>query len=403
MSEVIFKKNEPLPKGWKFSTFENITKNHDGKRIPVSAKLRKGMKGKYPYYGASGIIDHVDRPLFKGKYLLIGEDGANLLSRTTPIAFIVNGDFWVNNHAHILTTLADIPLEFLSYFINSINLSTWISGTAQPKLNQTNMNKIPVPIPPLNEQKRIVNKINDIFLELDNLKKILKKIKLQSEQQIQSLLKSTFENKDWKNVRLGDYLTLEYGKGLSKKDRNNGSIPVYGSSGIVGYHDKILVKNPSLIIGRKGNAGNIMFSKQSFWAIDTTYFLKETKDYDLKFLYHLFKYLDFGKLDSSTAIPSLRRDDVYAQNIPLPEIEKQKEIVLQIEERFFFIKNNENIVNLILKQVDTLRSSVLKQAFEGKLIPQDPNDESAEIILQKIKLEKKLLIQKSSREKKNVK
>ena len=70
MSELVLEKNNELPKGWEFSTFEYITKNHDGKRIPVSAKLREGMKGKYPYYGASGIIDHVDRPLFKGKYLI---------------------------------------------------------------------------------------------------------------------------------------------------------------------------------------------------------------------------------------------------------------------------------------------------------------------------------------------
>ena len=167
MSELILEKNNELPDGWETSSIEVITKNHDGKRIPVSAELRKGMKGKYPYYGASGIIDYVEKPIFDGKFLLIGEDGANLVSRKTPIAFIAKGKFWVNNHAHVLTTLCNIPLEFLSYYINNINLTPWISGTAQPKLNQTNMNKISVLLPPLNEQKRIVQKIESIFSQID--------------------------------------------------------------------------------------------------------------------------------------------------------------------------------------------------------------------------------------------
>jgi len=98
---------------------------------------------------------------------LIGEDGANLLARSTPIAFIAKGEFWVNNHAHVLKTLQGIPLEFLSYFINSINLSPWITGTAQPKLNQAKMNKIQIPIPPLNEQRRIVSRLESIFSRID--------------------------------------------------------------------------------------------------------------------------------------------------------------------------------------------------------------------------------------------
>ena len=106
------------------------------------AKERKQIQGKIPYYGASGIIDYVEKPIFSGEYFLIGEDGANLISRSTPIAFIVKGEFWVNNHAHILSTYGDIPLEFLVYYIESISLKPWISGSAQPKLNQENNDPI---------------------------------------------------------------------------------------------------------------------------------------------------------------------------------------------------------------------------------------------------------------------
>jgi type I restriction enzyme, S subunit len=263
-----------------------------------------------------------------------------------------------------------------------------MKGTAgQLRVSSNYLKEGFIPLPPLNEQKRIVDEIEKRKSKLDNIKTILENINLNLIHYRQSLLKSLFENQNWRYVKLGDFLTLEYGKALSKKDRKKGNIPVLGSSGIGGYHNEALVKSSSLVIGRKGNAGNILFVEQPFWAIDTTYYLKETKYYDLKFLYHLFKFLNFKKLDSSTAIPSLRRDDVYAQNIPLPEMNEQNEIVSQIEQRFTLIKNIENITGSISKQLDVLLSTILKQAFEGKLVPQDPNDEPVNKLLNRLRIQ----------------
>ena len=180
---------------WNVSVLGFVTENHDGRRIPVSKIKRKDMKGDYPYYGASGIIDYVNKPLFKGKHLLIGEDGANLLARSTPIAFIADGEFWVNNHAHILTTLGGIPLNFVSYFINSIDLSEWITGTAQPKLNQRNMNKIPIPIPSIEEQIEIVKIIEQNISLIDQQLEFLKIWNLTLIKLKTSILKKTFEGK----------------------------------------------------------------------------------------------------------------------------------------------------------------------------------------------------------------
>jgi type I restriction enzyme S subunit len=94
-----------LPNGWLRTTVADVTQNHDGKRVPLNSDARKGRSGKYPYYGASGIIDQIDAYLFDGCYLLVAEDGANLLSRSTPISFIADGQFWVNNHAHVITPI----------------------------------------------------------------------------------------------------------------------------------------------------------------------------------------------------------------------------------------------------------------------------------------------------------
>ena len=135
-------------------TLDKIAENCDFQRKPVTRKHR--IAGKYPYYGASGVVDYVNEYIFDGDYLLVSEDGANLLARSTPIAFSIFGKNWVNNHAHVLKFHEQVTRRYTEFYLNSIDLDKYISGGAQPKLNQQNLNKIPIPVPPLDEQRRIV-------------------------------------------------------------------------------------------------------------------------------------------------------------------------------------------------------------------------------------------------------
>ena len=137
-----------------WSTLGAIAKNLDSQRRPVTKSARE--TGEFPYYGASGVVDYVSDYLFEGDYLLVSEDGANLLARSTPIAFSISGKTWVNNHAHVLQFKSYAERRFVEIYLNSIDLSPYVSGAAQPKLNQANLNRIPVPVPPLEEQARIV-------------------------------------------------------------------------------------------------------------------------------------------------------------------------------------------------------------------------------------------------------
>ena len=137
---------------WK--TLDQFSTNFDSKRKPITSGLRES--GEIPYYGASGIVDYVKDYIFEGDYLLISEDGANLLARSTPIAFSISGKTWVNNHAHVLKFETYEERKFVEYYLNTIDLTPYISGAAQPKLNKQNLNSIKFPYPKLNEQKRIV-------------------------------------------------------------------------------------------------------------------------------------------------------------------------------------------------------------------------------------------------------
>jgi type I restriction enzyme S subunit len=156
-----------LPNGWEWIRFGDATICRDGERIPLSREQRTLRQGEYDYYGASGVIDKIDDYLFDEPLLLIGEDGANLVNRSTPIAFIASGKYWVNNHAHVLDSLSVDCLRYFEVFINAIDLKPYITGTAQPKMNQAKMNSIPVPLPPLAEQKRIVEKVDELMALCD--------------------------------------------------------------------------------------------------------------------------------------------------------------------------------------------------------------------------------------------
>lgn len=414
-----------MPIGWELSILENLTKNHDGKRIPVSAKLRKGMNGVYPYYGASGIIDYVNKPLFDGKYLLIGEDGANLLARKTPIAFIANGKFWVNNHAHVLTSLGDISLEFLSYFINSINLSNWISGTAQPKLNQTNMNKIPIPLAPLNEQKRIVEKIEYLFSQLDNINTIFVNIKLQLKQHRESLFKFAFEGKlpnlkhmdqsNWERVSYGDICTkITYGFTNPMPDSDVGFWKITATNiknGKINYEnarktdtesfynkisDKSRPKKNTVLITKDGTLGNVAIVDRDDICINQSVASLEPIQSKVIPEYlalslqkpSIKQYIE--KFKRATTIAHISITDLAKWELYLPLQNEQKIIVNEIKYYQSLIDKMGDVVNLTLSQLTSLRSTILKQAFEGKLVPQDPNDEPASELLKRIKQDTKI-------------
>jgi type I restriction enzyme, S subunit len=192
---------------WKIRTLDVLCENLDSKRIPITKSSRNS--GDIPYYGASGIVDYVADHIFNEDLLLVSEDGANLLARTYQIAFSITGKTWVNNHAHVLRFTEKITQRFIEYYLNSISLEPYISGMAQPKLNQKALNSIPIPVPPLSEQKRIVSIVDEAFeaidIAIDNTKQNL----TNARELFDSYLNAIFtQNGDrWKWVSLSEITT----------------------------------------------------------------------------------------------------------------------------------------------------------------------------------------------------
>ncbi len=215
--------------GWKIYSFEDVTINHDKRRKPLSSKEREKMKGIYPYYGAQGIIDYINGYIFDGVYLLIAEDGENLKSKKRNIAQLAHGQFWVNNHAHVVTSNHLSDIRYLCYVFNNSDISGYITGSAQPKLSQANLNSIKFVLPPLLEQKVIADTLScfDDKIELNN------QINRTLEEMAQAIFKSWFV--DFEPFQGGEFEDSELGRipkgwrvgtiGEFVKDMKNGGTP----------------------------------------------------------------------------------------------------------------------------------------------------------------------------------
>lgn len=168
--------------------FDEVTINFDKKRIPLSSAQREKRQGTFRYYGAQGVIDHVDDYIYDGTYLLIAEDGENLKSKKQNIAQVVDGQFWVNNHAHIVQGNEQCDTRFLCYLINSMDLSGYVTGSAQPKLSQANLNAITLSLPTLVEQKRIVEYLYMLDQKID----VNRQINDNLQRQLRTIFKAEF-------------------------------------------------------------------------------------------------------------------------------------------------------------------------------------------------------------------
>ena len=211
---------------WEKKRLEECVEFLDGLRKPIKSEDRKSEQGLYPYYGASGIIDYIDGYIFDGEYILLSEDGANIIDRNYRVAFIAKGKIWVNNHAHVLQPYDGFDINFLSETLERLNYAVYNTGTTMPKLNQEVCRNINLKIPTTKEQNKIGNLLSLLNERIATQSKIIDKL--------QSLIKGIgkqlfMDNQNWRTVKIGELLRI--GNGKDYKHLSIGKIPVYVTGG----------------------------------------------------------------------------------------------------------------------------------------------------------------------------
>ncbi|WP_180174037.1 restriction endonuclease subunit S [Acinetobacter sp. YH01024] len=196
---------------WQEFLIEDLAEFCNAKRVPLSSMQRQQLQGSYPYYGASGIVDYINDYIFEGSHILISEDGENLKSRNTPIAFEASGKFWVNNHAHILKAKEPHLTKILIHYFAQLDLTPYLTGAVQPKLNKATLSKIPLYLPSSTaEQKAIASVLSSLDDKIDLLHRQNKTLEAMAE----TLFRQWFieeAKEDWEDKQLGTLLTVKRG------------------------------------------------------------------------------------------------------------------------------------------------------------------------------------------------
>lgn len=230
--------NREIPSDWSYKKLGDIVKFLDGKRKPIKEADRQKMKGPYPYYGASGIIDYVNDYIFDDDLILLGEDGANILSRSTPLAFKISGKTWVNNHAHVLKPINGTVLGYLVEYLESIRYEKYNTGPAQPKLNKAVCETIPVLYPPISEQLAIAKASETMDKAINGNNQLIAQKELRKKWLMQNLLTGKKRLKgfrgDWKEYQLGQMFA-------ERNERNNDGFALLsiGQNGVYPQEDSI--------------------------------------------------------------------------------------------------------------------------------------------------------------------
>jgi type I restriction enzyme S subunit len=277
---------------WKEFLIEDLAEFCNAKRVPLSSMQRQQLQGSYPYYGASGIVDYVNDYIFEGSHVLISEDGENLKSRNTPIAFEASGKFWVNNHAHILKAKEPHLTKILIHYFAQLDLTPYLTGAVQPKLNKATLSKIPLYLPSSTaEQKAIASVLSSLDDKIDLLHRQNKTLEAMAE----TLFRQWFieeAKEDWVQGKVEDIFVLQRGYDLPSSKRIKGDYPLYAASGLNDNINAYQVEYPTVITGRSGSIGGVYISLEKSWPLNTTLFIKEFKLGTLIFSYFYLKYLD---------------------------------------------------------------------------------------------------------------
>lgn len=415
-----------VPANWCWTYLKNVSDCLDNFRKPINANERNARLGDVPYYGATGQVGWIDDYLTNEELVLLGEDGAPFLDLLKNKAYLINGKAWVNNHAHILRSkFGTMGNRLLIEYLNSFDFTGFVTGTTRLKLTQASMNKIIIPLVPLAEQQRIVERIESLFAKLDEAKEKMQNVLEGFETRKAAILHKAFTGEltakwrkqhgvsmdTWEEKKLGDVTDILSSKRIYKNEYVNEGIPFFRSSEIVdlyeyGYtepkffiskdrYDEINKKYGvpevgDLLVTSVGTIGKtwIVDERKFYYKDGNITQVKKNSSINMKYLNYFICSENFKKQVSDTvagtaynALTIIKFKNIL---ISIPTLPEQTEIVRIIDGLLAKEQQANELSENALAKIDLIKKAILARAFRGELGTNNPADEPAIELLKRV-------------------
>lgn len=416
-----------VPENWVWvRLIGNVNSCLDGYRKPINSSERAKRVGKVPYYGATGQVGWIDDYLTNEHLVLLGEDGAPFLDLLKDKAYIIFGEAWVNNHAHILKSyFGEIGNVFLMHYLNMVDYKDYVKGTTRLKLTQGSMQLMPFPLPPLSEQQRIVERIEELFAKLDEAKERLQEVAESFAVRKAALLHKAFtgeltkqwrrengvSDESWEEKKLGEICKIGSGGTPSRKHAEyyNGNIPwiktgelawnviteaeeyiteeaVLNSSAKMHCAGSVLVAmyGQGLTRGKAAILGINATTNQAVCALKPLELLMS----EFLFYYFMKNYWQFREEAVGGNQPNYSAKMISSWSISLPTLPEQHEIVRLIDDLLARERAAQQATEQALASIDLMKKSILARAFRGELGTNKASEASALELLRRVLAEK---------------
>lgn len=411
-----------LPKNWCWTYLTKAAECLDNFRKPINATERAGRNGNVPYYGATGQVGWIDDFLTDEDLVLLGEDGAPFLDLIKDKAYLITGKAWVNNHAHILRSLfGDTGNRYLLHYLNSFNYAGYVNGTTRLKLTRASMDTIPIPLPPLAEQQRIVDRIESLFAKLDEAKEKAQAVLDSFETRKAAILHKAFTGEltakwreehgvrmeSWEHHQFSDLCAIVRGgspRPAGDPRYYDGNIPFMKVADITRndspYVSKVeySIKKEGLKKTRMVEANTLLLTNSgatlgapAITTIRTTFndgiaaFIGLDID-SLLFYYYFWtsKTAFLRSINMGAAQPNLNTKLIGEVEIDVPQTAERVEIARVLNALLSKEQQAKEAAEAVLDQIDLMKKSILARAFRGELGTNDPSEESAVELLRQV-------------------
>ena len=416
-----------VPENWVWvRLIGNVNSCLDGYRKPINSSERAKRVGKVPYYGATGQVGWIDDYLTNEHLVLLGEDGAPFLDLLKDKAYIIFGEAWVNNHAHILKSyFGEIGNVFLMHYLNMVDYKDYVKGTTRLKLTQGSMQLMPFPLPPLSEQQRIVERIEELFSKLDEAKERLQEVAdsfavrkvailhkaFTGELTQQWRLENGVSDESWEEKKFDDCIE-KMQNGLSKRKGDEGNnigvlrLANLGEDDLVlddlryilltekEEKNYLLSKDDVIMIRVNGSKDNVarqivINTDEKLSFCDHIIRIKYNPNIVARYVMYFSKTNAYRKyvednMVSSAGQNTISRKGLASLVIPLPSIEEQHEIVRLIDDLLARERAAQQAAEQALASIDLMKKSILARAFRGELGTNKASEASALELLRQV-------------------